>query len=149
MTELSTAPPRGRVALAEVTAEALDLEAHAQLVAGAASGAVATFAGTIRVHDHGREVTGIDYSAHPSAGGILAELAAAVCNEFGLDAIAVSHRVGALAIGDTALAVAVAGTHRRETFAALAAVVDRVKATLPVWKHQYFADGSDEWVNCC
>jgi molybdopterin synthase catalytic subunit len=62
-------------------------------------------------------------------------------------AIAVSHRVGELAIGDIALAAAISTAHRGEAFALCARLVDEVKARLPVWKHQYFADGTDEWVN--
>jgi molybdopterin synthase catalytic subunit len=62
--------------------------------------------------------------------------------------VAVSHRVGALAIGDVALACAVAGEHRREAFDACSELVDEVKRQLPVWKRQEFSDGSEEWVNC-
>ena len=64
----------------------------------------------------------------------------------GVRAIAVSHRVGRLRIGDVALACAVAADHRREAFATCAELVDEVKRQLPVWKHQGFADGTDEWV---
>ncbi|WP_028662745.1 molybdenum cofactor biosynthesis protein MoaE, partial [Saccharomonospora halophila] len=65
----------------------------------------------------------------------------------GVRAVAVSHRVGDLTIGDVALACAVAADHRAEAFATCADLVDEVKARLPVWKHQWFADGTDEWVN--
>lgn len=149
MVNVDSAVRAGRLACAAVTADALDVTAHAALVEGATSGAVATFAGVIRNHDHGREVVGIDYSAHPSAERILTQLAEDVISEFGVDAVAVSHRVGSLGIGDVALAVAVASAHRREAIAAASELVERVKATLPVWKHQFFADGTDEWVNCC
>jgi molybdopterin synthase catalytic subunit len=62
--------------------------------------------------------------------------------------LAVSHRIGPLEIGDVALACAVAAEHRREAFAACSDLVDDVKARLPIWKHQVFTDGTDEWVNC-
>ncbi len=62
-------------------------------------------------------------------------------------AVAVSHRVGALHIGDAALVAAVAADHRQAAFQTCARLVDRVKEQLPVWKHQFFTDGSDEWVN--
>ncbi|HEX2300354.1 MAG TPA: molybdenum cofactor biosynthesis protein MoaE, partial [Pseudonocardiaceae bacterium] len=65
-----------------------------------------------------------------------------------VQALAVTHRVGALAIGDSALACAVSAAHREEAFAACAALVDEVKLQLPIWKRQEFADGSQEWVNC-
>ena len=64
----------------------------------------------------------------------------------GVRAIAVSHRVGRLAIGEVALACAVAADHRREAFETCAELVEEVKRLLPVWKHQAFADGTDEWV---
>ena len=62
-------------------------------------------------------------------------------------AIAASHRVGTLHIGDAALVAAVAADHRGAAFETCARLVDTVKARLPVWKHQFFADGTDEWVN--
>jgi len=63
-------------------------------------------------------------------------------------ALAVSHRIGPLAIGDSALACAVSAAHRQAAFAACAALVDEVKLQLPIWKRQEFTDGSEEWVNC-
>lgn len=127
----------------------LDVAAHADLVDGPASGAVVTFAGVVRDHDHGRGVVSLDYEGHPSADAVIARVAAAVAGRFpGVSALAVSHRVGSLAIGDVALACAVAAAHRGEAFAACAALVDEVKAELPIWKHQIFTDGTDEWVNC-
>jgi molybdopterin synthase catalytic subunit len=59
----------------------------------------------------------------------------------------VSHRIGPLGIGDVALACAVAADHRGEAFTTCAELVDEIKRRLPVWKHQEFADGTDEWVN--
>ena len=63
-------------------------------------------------------------------------------------AVALSHRVGELAIGEAALVAAVTCAHRREAFEACAQLVEEVKARLPVWKRQVFDDGTDEWVNC-
>jgi len=134
-----------RAALGE---EPLDVEEHARLVDHAAAGAVVTFAGVVRDHDGGKAVTGLNYSAHPSAAALVAEIAADVAaRSSGVRAIAVSHRVGPLQIGDVALACAVAADHRAEAFTTCALLVDEVKERLPVWKHQEFADGSDEWVN--
>jgi molybdopterin synthase catalytic subunit len=93
-------------------------------------------------------VSGLEYSAHPTAARVVAEVAAEVAaRATGVRAIAVSHRVGRLAIGDVALACAVAADHRQAAFATCAELVDEVKRLLPVWKHQVFADGTDEWVN--
>jgi molybdopterin synthase catalytic subunit len=125
----------------------LDVAEHAALVDQAAAGAVVTFAGVVRDHDGGRSVQGLEYSAHPSAEKVVAQVAAAVAARArGVRAIAVSHRVGRLAIGDVALACAVAADHRREAFEICAEVVEEVKRLLPVWKHQAFTDGTDEWV---
>jgi molybdopterin synthase catalytic subunit len=125
----------------------LDVAEHAALVDQAAAGAVVTFAGVVRDHDGGRAVRGLEYSAHPTAEKVVARVAADVAaRATGVRAIAVSHRIGPLGIGDVALACAVAADHRKEAFAACAELVDEVKRLLPVWKHQLFADGSDEWV---
>ncbi|RJQ82548.1 molybdenum cofactor biosynthesis protein MoaB [Pseudonocardiaceae bacterium YIM PH 21723] len=137
------------VLLAEVTESYVDAAAHAALVASRSSGAVVSFAGVVRDHDHGRSVTELEYSGHPSAQDVIAEVAADILKQFpALNAIAVSHRVGPLKIGDTALACAVSSAHRKDAFVACAELVDEVKRRLPIWKRQVFTDGTDEWVNC-
>ena len=137
-----------RIVRAAVTEEALLLAEHEQLVAQAGAGAVVGFAGVVRDHDSGREVVRLDYSAHPQAEQVLFEVLAAVAAEApGVRALAASHRVGALGVGDAALVAAVSAEHREAAFITCARLVDAVKARLPVWKHQFFADGSDEWVN--
>jgi molybdopterin synthase catalytic subunit len=133
---------------AAVGAEPLDVAEHAALVDDAAAGAVVTFAGVVRDHDGGRAVRGLEYSAHPTAAAVVAEVAAEVAARArGVRAVAVSHRIGALAVGDVALACAVSADHRRAAFETCAELVDEVKRLLPVWKHQVFTDGTDEWVN--
>lgn len=132
-----------------VTETPLDLAAHERAVWHPEAGAVVSFAGVVRDHDHGRSVTLLEYEAHPSAEAVLKEVAAAIAADHpAVRAVAVSHRVGVLQIGDVALAAAVATAHRAEAFAACARLVDEVKARLPVWKRQVFADGTEEWVNC-
>jgi len=141
-------PPRARVLRAAVGEQPLDVAEHAALVDHAAAGAVVTFAGVVRDHDGGRGVHGLAYSAHPSAGRVVAEIAVDVAARVsGVRAIAVSHRVGPLGVGDVALACAVAADHRHEAFRTCAELVEEVKRLLPVWKHQVFTDGTDEWVN--
>jgi len=133
---------------AAVGTEPLDVAEHAALVDDAAAGAVVTFAGVVRDHDGGRAVLGLEYSAHPTAAAVVAEVAADVAaRSAGVRAVAISHRVGALSVGEVALACAVAAEHRHAAFQISAALVDEVKKSLPVWKHQLFADGTDEWVN--
>jgi molybdenum cofactor synthesis domain-containing protein len=138
-----------QVLRAGISDSPLSVEEHATLVEQAAAGAVVTFAGVVRDHDGGRGVVSLDYEGHPSAQAVIEESAPAVADRHpGVRAVAVSHRIGALAIGDVALAVAVAAEHRQEAFAACADLVDDVKGRLPIWKHQNFTDGTDEWVNC-
>jgi molybdenum cofactor synthesis domain-containing protein len=134
---------------AAVTEEPLSVEEHADLVSDPGAGAVVTFAGVVRDHDGGRSVRELEYVGHPSAADVVAEVAAELsARHSGVRALAVSHRVGPLAIGDVALACAVAAEHREEAFAICAELVDEVKRRLPVWKRQVFGDGTDEWVNC-
>ncbi|MGH3657757.1 MAG: molybdenum cofactor biosynthesis protein MoaE [Micromonosporaceae bacterium] len=132
----------------EVTGAPLDLAEHERLVTLATSGAVVSFAGVVRDHDHGRGVVSLDYEAHPSASDVLAQVADEIAKHPDVHAVAVSHRVGSLGIGDVALAAAVSCAHRGEAFDACRRLVDEAKARLPIWKHQRFADGTDEWVNC-
>jgi molybdenum cofactor synthesis domain-containing protein len=142
-------PTPARVLRAEISESPLSVDEHASLVDEAAAGAVVTFAGVVRDHDKGRGVVNLDYEGHPTAKAVIEEVAAAVAGRHaGLRAIAVSHRIGPLAIGDVALACAVAAEHRQEAFAACSDLVDDVKRRLPIWKHQNFTDGTDEWVNC-
>jgi molybdopterin synthase catalytic subunit len=143
-----TPPTTGAAVLRATVGEApLDVAEHAALVDQAAAGAVVTFAGVVRDHDGGRAVRALEYSAHPTASKVIAEVAADVAARArGVRAIAVSHRIGPLGVGDVALACAVAADHRREAFSTCGELVDEVKRLLPVWKHQLFTDGSDEWV---
>jgi molybdenum cofactor synthesis domain-containing protein len=142
------AAPPVRVLRAEVSDQLLSVEEHARLVEDDAAGAVVTFAGVVRDHDGGKGVHDLTYEGHPTASDVLAEVVADLSARWtGVRAVAVSHRVGALTIGDVALACAVAAEHRGQAFAACAELVDEVKARLPIWKHQHFTDGSDEWVN--
>jgi molybdopterin synthase catalytic subunit len=132
---------------AELNAQRIDLAEHEALVAHRAAGAVVGFVGAVRDHDGGRSVTRLEYSAHPTALQVLADVAAEIARDcHGVRAIAVSHRVGTLEIGDAALVAAVAADHRGAAFETCALLVETVKARLPVWKHQFFVDGSDEWV---
>jgi molybdopterin synthase catalytic subunit len=132
---------------AALTDQPIELVEHDSLVAHVASGAVVAFAGVVRDHDGGRTVTRLEYSAHPAAQQTLADVAAEIAGDcHGVRAIAVSHRIGSLKIGDAALVAAVSADHRGAAFETCERLVDSVKARLPVWKHQFFADGSDEWV---
>jgi molybdopterin synthase catalytic subunit len=143
-----TAPTRPRIAIVEVTDRPLDVEAHERAVADPSAGAVVVFNGVVRDHDHGRGVRELDYEGHPTAEAVLREVAAEIAEDPEVIAVAVSHRVGRLAVGDVAIVAAVSTAHRSAAFAACARLVDEAKARLPIWKRQVFDDATEEWVNC-
>lgn len=143
-----TVPTTRPFVLVSVTSQPLDLAAHAAAVADSRAGAVVSFQGVVRDHDHGRSVLSLEYEGHPSAEDVLREVADEVAADPAVHAVAVSHRLGPLAVGDVALVAAVSTAHRAAAFAACARLVDEAKARLPIWKRQIFADGTEEWVNC-
>jgi molybdopterin synthase catalytic subunit len=134
--------------ICRITTDSLSAEEHVAAVDRAASGASVMFAGIVRDHDHGRSVVELEYVGYPTADAVLRGCLAEIAAEPLVNAVAGSHRLGRLEIGDAALVVAVSAAHRGEAFAACARLVDLVKERLPVWKRQVFADGTEEWVNC-
>jgi molybdopterin synthase catalytic subunit len=110
------------------------------------AGGVALFAGAVRDHDHHQQVSGLSYSAHPTAEAELRRVAEQIAEKFPVTAIAAVHRTGNLDIGELAVVAAVSCPHRAEAFDACRELIDTLKASVPIWKHQKFADGSDEWV---
>jgi molybdopterin synthase catalytic subunit len=111
-----------------------------------AAGGEVLFAGTVRDNDAGRGVTALSYTAHPSAEAELRRVAEDIVAKYDVIAVAAVHRVGDLAVGDLAVVAGVACAHRAEAFHACHALIDELKASVPIWKHQRFTDGSDEWV---
>lgn len=139
--------PANLVRHAQIVVEPIDVEIHARLVEHQAAGASVTFVGQVRDHDGGRRVERLDYSAHPMAQQALFRIARDVAAlRPGIRGIAVSHRIGQLAVGDVALCAVVSAEHRGQAFAACGELVERIKRDLPVWKLQTFADGVDQWV---
>jgi molybdopterin synthase catalytic subunit len=134
------------VRLVDLRESPLDVVEVMSALDNAADGGVTLFIGRVRDHDGGRSVLGLDYSAHPTALGRLAEVCAAVAEEYDVSGVAAVHRVGALAVGDAAVIVATAAAHRGQAFDASRALIDRLKAEVPIWKHQRFVDGTEEWV---
>jgi len=134
--------------IARLVDEPLDLQFHVEHVSGPRVGAVATFLGLVRDNDpsvQGR-VVGLDYSAHPDAAAVLERIVAAAAQQPGVLGVAVSHRIGHLAVGEAAIVAAVASAHRAEAFEVCRALVESVKAELPVWKREVLHDGSHVWV---
>jgi molybdopterin synthase catalytic subunit len=115
-------------------------------VADPAAGGEVLFVGTVRDNDADRGVTALSYTAHPSAAAELRRVAEDIVAKYDVIAVAAVHRVGDLAVGDLAVVVGVACAHRAEAFHACHALIDELKASVPIWKHQRFTDGSDEWV---
>ena len=136
------------VALVRVTTDVISVSEMAAAVATQVAGAVVTFSGDVRDNDHGRSVASLEYEAHPSAEALLKKVAAEVAAKHEVLAVAVAHRHGPIAIGESAPVAAVSAKHRKAAFEACEELVDEVKAQIPIWKHQVFTDGTDEWVNC-
>ena len=143
---MSTPTGTGVVRLVDLRETPLDVSEVLAAVSDPAAGGVDVFVGNVRDHDRDQGVTGLEYSAHPSALERLHEVVEKVAASYDVLAVAAVHRTGALAIGDAAVIVATAAAHRGQAFDATRALIDELKATVPIWKHQLFTDGSDEWV---
>ena len=129
--------------MTELRAEPLSVDEIRAAAADPAAGAVAVFIGAVRDHDDGRGVTALSYSAHPSAQTELERVCEKIAASYSIVSLAVAHRTGDLEIGDLAVVAAVGAVHRDVAFAACHALVDELKATVPIWKKETWADGSD------
>ncbi|HNI71308.1 MAG TPA: molybdenum cofactor biosynthesis protein MoaE [Marmoricola sp.] len=136
------------VRLVDIREQPLDAQEVIDAVTAAHAGGINVFLGVVRDHDGGKQVSALEYSAHPSAVEKLTEVATTVAQEYDAQ-LAVVHRVGTLAIGDLAVVLAAATPHRGTAYDASRALIDRLKEQVPIWKHQSFTDGSEEWVGCC
>jgi molybdopterin synthase catalytic subunit len=129
-----------------VTAEPIDVPAVLAAVEGPGEGGVVLFLGRVRDHARGRAVTRLQYEAY--GGMALAELSALADEaraEHGASRVAAVHRTGRLEIGELAVAIAVAAPHRQQAFAACAWLIDTLKQRVPIWKQEWYADGS-QWI---
>ncbi|MCB5274396.1 Molybdopterin synthase catalytic subunit 2 [Arthrobacter sp. SO5] len=141
---------------AVLSAEPISVDQAVAAVESDSAGAVVSFSGVVRNHDGGKPVQRLSYSAHPTAHQVMADVVAALVAEQAVSAEAdgqarpvriwVAHRIGMLEIGDPALVCAVSAAHRGQAFAVCSELVDRIKARVPVWKEQFFTDGTVEWV---
>jgi molybdopterin synthase catalytic subunit len=134
------------IRLVDIRDRPLSVDEVRSAVADPAAGGEAVFVGAVREQDGGREVTGLGYSAHPSALDQLWQVAHRVAADYPVIGLAAVHRVGDLEVGDLAVVVAVSCAHRGDAFDACRSLIDDLKATVPIWKHQQFRDGSEEWV---
>lgn len=139
-------PRSDRVRLVDLRETALDVAEVVDALDDDSSGGLSLFIGRVRDHDHGLGVRGLEYSAHPTALEVLRRVCADVAEQHDVHAVAAVHRVGPLAIGDIAVIVATTAAHRGTAFDASRALIDTLKGEVPIWKHQHFADGTEEWV---
>lgn len=136
-----------RVVRVEMVEASPSVDAVLAQVQHPVAGAVAIFVGTVRDHDGGREgVVRLDYSAHPEATQQLSVVAHEISRMPGVQRVVAVHRSGELAVGDTAVVCAVSAAHRAEAFDACRALIEELKARVPIWKKQMFESGSTEWV---
>jgi molybdopterin synthase catalytic subunit/molybdopterin converting factor small subunit len=147
--ELALLPPvAGGAPLAEVRTTPLSIDEVVAAVRHASAGGIAIFVGVVRDHHEGKSVTRLDYEAYTvlankEMGRIVDELLRTHPNT----RLAALHRVGELAIGDSAVVVAASAAHRGEAFALCRTAIDRIKESVPIWKKEWAADGSALWVN--
>jgi molybdopterin synthase catalytic subunit len=138
---------------AVLSAEPISVDQAIAAVESDTAGAVVSFSGVVRNHDGGKAVERLSYSAHPTAHQVMADVVARLVAEHAGEGssgqpvrIWAAHRIGMLEIGDPALVCAVSAAHRGQAFAVCAELLDRIKEQVPIWKEQFFADGTVEWV---
>src|SRR5215212_7733398 len=130
-----------------LTERPIDIELLVERVESDHRGGVAVFLGTVRNHHAGREVERLEYSAYgPMAEAECARIVAEAERAWGA-AVALEHRIGALGIGEVSVAVAAAAPHRDEAFSACRYAIDEMKRRVPIWKREYYADGTVAWVD--
>ena len=134
------------VRLVELRETPLDVAEVVAALDDDTSGGLTLFVGRVRDHDKGVGVVGLDYSAHPSALETMRAICERVAGEHAVHGVAAVHRTGSLDIGDIAVVIATTAAHRGDAFVASRALIDTLKAEVPIWKHQRFVDGSEEWV---
>lgn len=117
-------------------------------VQAAGFGAVSLFIGTVRDVNDGRAVSGVDYSAYVSmAEEEMQQILTEAGDRYGVLAIAVEHRIGALSLGDVSIAIAAAHAHRAPALDATRFVIDEIKTRVPIWKLEHYVDGAREWID--
>jgi molybdopterin synthase catalytic subunit len=144
--EMERAIPDLTHSLFEVTADSLSVDELVRVVLTGGDGAVVTFVGTVRDNHQGRRVLALEYEAYPDmAVAEMRRIGCEMIRKWGLHGIAMRHRTGKLAVGEISVAIAASSPHRREAFEACSEALDMLKATVPVWKKEYFEDG-EVWV---
>ncbi|HMB60544.1 MAG TPA: molybdenum cofactor biosynthesis protein MoaE [Xanthomonadales bacterium] len=133
----------------EISSEAIDLEQFRASLVDETCGAFVTFEGWVRNHNDGRAVLRLAYEVYePLAVKEGLAILEEAMKKFEITQVHAVHRQGELAMSEPAVVVGVASAHRDAAFKACRYVIDEVKARLPIWKKEYYADGDTEWVNC-
>jgi MoaE-MoaD fusion protein len=126
-----------------VVEEPLDPRETEALVAHGGAGAIVTFIGTVRDHGRGKPVVRLDYEAYaPAAEKMLARIGDEIGERWGIDAVAIFHRTGSLAIGEVSVVISVASAHRDAAYDASRYAIERIKEIVPIWKRELYADGA-------
>jgi molybdopterin synthase catalytic subunit len=132
--------------LFEVTDQPLSVDPLVEVVLTNGDGAVVTFVGTVRDNHQGKKVLALEYEAYGGmAESEMQRIGVEMIRRHGLHGIAMRHRTGKLSVGETSVIIAVSAPHRQAAFAACSEALDMLKATVPVWKKEYFEDG-EVWV---
>jgi molybdopterin synthase catalytic subunit len=142
-TELTDGP---QVVLSDIREEPLSVDEVLRAVQHPRCGAVSVFVGVVRDHDHGAAVAALDYSTHPTVVEALTTVCRQVAERHEVARVAAVHRSGHLEVGELAVVAAVSAPHRGQAIEACRDLIDTLKSTVPIWKHQRFTDGTDEWV---
>lgn len=129
-----------------ISRDPLDLSRLVAAVEAPEIGGIATFTGLVRNHHQGKGVEGLEYSAYePMAEQEMRAILSEAEARWTVKLVA-THRLGALSIGEVAVAVAAAGAHRGEAFDACRYVIEELKRRVPIWKRERYTDGTEAWV---
>ena len=133
----------------DITTESIQAEEQKNMLADHRGGGIVIFEGCVRNHNEGKTVTKLEYEAY-------SEMAIAEGNKIIAEALAnfdvlkarCVHRLGELALGETAVWIGIIAEHRRPAFEACMFIIDEIKKRLPIWKKEYYVDGESVWVHC-
>ena len=133
----------------KISDQTIDPRALCDAVRDPSAGGFASFEGWVRNHHKGRDVTSLEYEAYP----LLAEkegnrILERICKQHDIIAAQCIHRTGHLQIGGIAICIAVSAAHREAAFSACRDIIDSIKSTVPIWKKEYYLDGTSTWVKC-
>lgn len=130
----------------EIVEAPIDVGALVAKVASPRAGGIATFLGVVRDNSLGRKVRYLLYEAYPPmAVKEMERVEAEVRQRWEVEAVAITHRIGRLEIGEASVAIAVSSAHRREAIEACHFAIDLLKQTVPVWKKEYW-EGGEVWI---